>query len=73
MIPRKPLAPNNRAGMPLEELMGGQFAKIKYPKNFEKATIKTWSGPGRGQQGESVTGGTYRATVIRRQHNTRAN
>jgi hypothetical protein len=73
MIKRKGLAPNNRFGAPLNELMGGQFAKIKYPKSIEEPRIVTQSSPGRGQQGEPVSGGTYRQNVIRKQHNTRAN
>lgn len=71
MLPRRPVAPNNRMGMPLEKLKGRQFAAVKYPKNNERTTTATWASPGRGAQGESVTGGTYRANIIRKHRNTR--
>lgn len=71
MIRRKPVAPNNLMGTPIENLKGRQFASIKYPKNIETTTTATWSSPGKGAQGESVTGGTYRANIIRKHRNTR--
>jgi hypothetical protein len=73
MIPRKRIAPNNRANLPLESFMGYQFAPGKFPKSKEEQSIVTWNSPGKGQQGESVTGGSNKQIIIRKQHNTRAN
>lgn len=70
MVPRKRLAPNNGAAL---RSLNSEFAYQPFPKANEKPSIATWSSPGRGQNGESVSGGTYRATIIRRQHGTRAN
>ena len=48
-----------------------EFAYQPFPKANEKPSIATWASPGRGQRGESVTGGTYRATSIEHQFGTR--
>ena len=53
MLNRQPLGVNNRVYSPVS---GSQWY-VKYPKSIEPQTTKSWSSPGRGQQGESVTGG----------------
>lgn len=50
---RKPLRVNNQRFSPVS---GSQWF-AKFPKNKEQQSIVSWSTPGRGQQGESVTGG----------------
>ena len=54
MLGRKPLRVNN------QELVAKTYSLVlgpQWPKSNEKQSIKSWSSPGRGQQGESVTGG----------------
>jgi len=53
MLDRKPLRPNKQTYSPVS---GSQWFS-RFPKAIEEPTIKSWAGPGRGQQGESVTGG----------------
>jgi hypothetical protein len=54
MLNRKPLRPNKQElqARPYEPVLGPQW-----PKGIEEQSIKTWAGPGRGPNGESVTGG----------------
>ena len=66
MIPRSAMVPNNRRDVPLEELLSVQFVPIKYPKSNETPSIYAWDTPGRGQQGESVTGGSNKSKIIRK-------
>lgn len=66
MIPRSNLAPNNRRNVPLDELLSIQFVTPKFPKSIETPSVKTWDTPGRGQQGESVTGGSNKSKIIRK-------
>jgi hypothetical protein len=54
MIERKLLAPNNRKDIPLQQLLGVQFATPKYPKSNERPRIFSHGRPGKGVQGESV-------------------
>lgn len=57
---RKPLRPNQQVVGPASEdptsLYGRQWLP-KLPKAKEESTIASWNTPGRGQQGESVSGG----------------
>jgi hypothetical protein len=58
MIPRKPLAPNNRS---VKTLMGefsglGAFP-IKYPKSNEQTSIRLWARRSQRQNGEGFGGG----------------
>jgi hypothetical protein len=58
MIPRSNLAPNNRKDVPLEELLSIEFAPyINSYKADETPSIPVYQSRGRGQQGESVSGG----------------
>lgn len=67
MIPRRALAPNNRRDVPLDELLSVEFAPyINSYKANETPSIYTWDTPGRGQQGESVTGGSNKSKIIRK-------
>lgn len=54
MLNRKPLRPNNMEYVPVpySPVLGPQW-----PKNNERQSIVTWSGPGKGQRGEAITGG----------------
>lgn len=54
MLPRKNLAPNNQKLTPKEysPTLGPQW-----PKSTEIPSIVSWASPGRGQAGESVSGG----------------
>ena len=51
---RKALRPNNQefVAVPYSPVLGPQW-----PKSKEKQSIVSWSSPGRGQAGESQTGG----------------
>lgn len=62
MLNRKALRPNNQVYNPV---LGSQFF-VKYPKTIEKQSIYSWDTPGRGQQGESVTGGSNKSKIIRK-------
>jgi hypothetical protein len=62
MIPRQPLVPNKQQ---LNPVMGSQFF-VKYPKSDEKQSIVSYARPGKGAQGESVTGGKNSMTIIRK-------
>lgn len=68
MVPRKPLAPNNGAAR--KTLWSGP-AYVRFPKATEKPSIATWASPGKSADGNAISGGTYRATVISRQFGTR--
>lgn len=65
MEKRKPLKP-----MPQRGLLS-EFAYVQFPKANERQSIATWSSPGRSADGNAISGGTYRATVIRKQFGTR--
>lgn len=62
MLNRKPLTPNKQVYNPVLGVQ--QFAK--YPKAIETQSIYSWDTPGRGQQGESVTGGSNKSKIIRK-------
>jgi hypothetical protein len=68
MTPRKPLIPN-RVGRVVSQQFN--ISKNTYPKNNETPSVATWSSPGKSAVGASVSGGTYRNIVIRRQFGTR--
>lgn len=60
---RKALRPNNQEFVPVpySPVLGPQW-----PKSIEKQSIVSWNTPGRGQQGESVSGAPYHSQVIRK-------
>ena len=62
MLLRKSLRPNNQAFVPAS---GAQWFS-RFPKAVEQQSIHSWSKPGKGQQGESVTGTPYQSQVIRK-------
>jgi len=62
MLYRQGLRINDQEYKPVS---GSQFI-VKYPKSIEVQTIQSWSDPGKGQQGESVTGAPYQSQVIRK-------
>jgi hypothetical protein len=66
VIPRKPAIPNNRANLPLQTLLGSQFVTPKFPKSVEEPSIKTWKTPGKGVEGQSVTGGANNPHLVQR-------
>jgi hypothetical protein len=68
MTPRKPLIPN-RVGRVISQQF--YLEKNTYLKNNETPSVATWSSPGKSAEGASVSGGTYRNIVIRRQFGTR--
>lgn len=59
---RRPLRPNNQTYSPVS---GSQWF-AKFPKSSEKQSVVSWAKPGKGQQGESVTGAPYKSQVIRK-------
>lgn len=63
MYPRKALRPNQQV---LQAVLGSQFMPYNFPKSIERPSIVTYDTPGKGQQGESVTGGKNRQTYIRK-------
>jgi len=65
MIDRKPLTPRPQRSIKSE------FAYSPFPKANERPSIVGWASPGKGVQGESVTGGNYRRAVVRRDLGTR--
>jgi len=54
MLDRKPLRVNNQSytAKPYSPVLGSQW-----PKSNEKQSTVSWASPGRGQAGESQTGG----------------
>lgn len=64
MLKRKALRPNQQklVPKPYEPPLLGQ----QWPKAQESPSIYTWDTPGRGQQGESVTGGSNKSKIIRK-------
>lgn len=52
---RKPLRPNQQVFVPKE--YENPVLGMQWPKSVEKQSIVSWNTPGRGQQGESVSGG----------------
>jgi len=62
MMNRKALRPNNQTFSPV---LGSQFF-VRYPKAIERQSTYSWDTPGRGQQGESVTGGSNKSKIIRK-------
>jgi hypothetical protein len=68
MAPRKFLIPN-RVGRLSSEF--NYEVNNSFPKSTEKQSVVSWSSPGKSAVGASVSGGTYRNIVIRRQFGTR--
>lgn len=64
---RTPLRVNNQrvVSQPYNPALGTQWSAA-YPKSNETPSIYTWDTPGRGQQGESVTGGSNKSKIIRK-------
>lgn len=62
MLPRLPLVPNKQV---INPVMGNQFY-VKWPKSKEPQSVKTYGRPGKGVQGESVTGGANSMARIRK-------
>ena len=63
MYPRQALRPNQQV---LTAVLGPQLIPYNYPKSIERPSIVTHDTPGKGQQGESVTGGSNKQTYIRK-------
>ena len=62
MFLRDALRPNKMEYTPRS---GAQWFS-RFPKAIEEQSIESWSNPGKGQQGEPVTGEPYQSEVIRK-------
>lgn len=62
MYPRQALRPNKQV---LTAVLGPQLTPYNYPKSIERPSIVTHNTPGKGQQGESITGGSNKQMYIR--------